>query len=264
MILFLILSGIHSIFSIKNCELSLIIIHLSLNISFFIRIMHREGCMEVIQIGSLAILPKWVLLGAAIILGLLFINIWLRRSQQKKVFDLLSNSVFLGFFIWKGSLLLLDPVLVWKSPFSLLYFSGGNDGLIIAIICSGIYFILQSRKINISNILACQSIFLFSFAVLAVYHVLFVVFLGTDRMYHLIVGAFSILILIVGFLKEHILYRRGMISATILFSFIQLILLFVLFKTNHRAFIFSLEQWFFIGLIIFLLFIDKGSKQSKE
>ncbi len=220
--------------------------------------------MEVIQIGSLAILSKWILLGIALILGLIFIKIWLRHSQSKKVFDLLSNSVFLGFFIWKGSIILLNPVLVWKSPFSLLYFSGGSDGLIIAIICSGLYFILKSRKGNISNSLVFQTIFLFSFVVLALYHIAFAVFLESDVMFHLLVGIFSVVILVLSFVKSNILPHKGMISATVLFSFVYLIFSIIFIETAHRLLVFSLDQWFFIGLIIFSLLLDKGNKQSKE
>lgn len=224
----------------------------------------KGSSMEVIQIGSLAILPKWVLLGGAIILGLIFTKIWLKGSQSKKVFDILSNSVFLGFFIWKGSIILFNPVLVWKSPFSLLYFSGGSDGLIIAIICSGLYFILKSRKERLSNLLAVQTIFIFSFVVLALYHIAFTVFLELDVIFHLLVGTFSIVILVLSLMKSNILLLKGMISATILFSFIYLIFSFIFIETNNRLLIFTLEQWFFIGLIIFSLLMDKGSKQSKE
>ena len=58
--------------------------------------------MEVIQIGSLAILLKWVLLGVAIVIGLIFIRIWFICKREvksgKQVFDLLVNSLFIGFF----------------------------------------------------------------------------------------------------------------------------------------------------------------------
>ncbi|MFE4525812.1 hypothetical protein ACFRCQ_27625 [Cytobacillus firmus] len=83
--------------------------------------------MEVIQIGSIAILLKWVLLGLAILLGLLYMKFRLmylqkHEIQNKEVFDLIFNSLFLGFLIWKGSMLILEPSLIIKSPFSLLYY----------------------------------------------------------------------------------------------------------------------------------------------
>lgn len=224
--------------------------------------------MEVFQIGSLAILPKWVLLGGAILFGLIFVKIWMKRSQEaklnKKVFDVLTNSLFIGFFIWKGSLLLIDPLLVLKSPFSLLYFSGGSDGLIISIICTGIYFILQSRKSNLPGILIFQSVFLFSFVVLSLYHLLFAFLLDANSVYHFLLGSFSIVILVLSLLNKKWLLQTGLVSQTILFSFLNVILSFVFFKSDDRLLIFSIEQWFFVGLIIFSLFIDNGRKKSNS
>lgn len=221
--------------------------------------------MEVIQIGSLAILLKWLLLGIAILFGLIFIRIWLRRSQQaelsKKAFDVLSNSIFIGFFIWKGSLLLIDPQLVLKSPFSLLYFTGGSNGLIIAIICAILYFIFKSNKSHIPDLLIIQSIFLFSFVVIGVYHLLVAFFLKTYFVYHLLLGSFIIVQLILSLIKKELLLQRGLVSNTILFSFLNLILSFVFLKTD-RVFIFSIEQWLFISLIILTLFIDNGRKNT--
>ena len=176
-----------------------------------------------IQIGSLAILPKWVLLGGAILFGLIFVKIWMKRSQEaklnKKVFDVLTNSLFIGFFIWKGSLLLIDPLLVLKSPFSLLYFSGGSDGLIISIICTGIYFILQSRKSNLPGILIFQSVFLFSFVVLSLYHLLFAFLLDANSIYHFLLGSFSMVILILSLLMKNSYYKQGWFLIQFCFHF---------------------------------------------
>ncbi|MBS4211110.1 MULTISPECIES: redoxin domain-containing protein [Neobacillus] len=111
--------------------------------------------MHVIQIGSLSISLKWLLLGVGILIVLFFIKFWVKKTYEgelhKKVFDLLVNTLILGFFIWKGSLIVLEPSIVMNSPLSLLYFTGGSKGLILAMIGSIIYFILKGRKINIPN-----------------------------------------------------------------------------------------------------------------
>lgn len=111
--------------------------------------------MQVIQIGSLAISLKWLLLGVGILIGLFVIKFWVSKTHEgelhKRVFDLLVNTLILGFFIWKGSLIILEPSIVMKSPLSLLYFTGGSKGLILAMIGSLIYFVFKGRKINIPN-----------------------------------------------------------------------------------------------------------------
>ncbi|MEH7387168.1 TlpA family protein disulfide reductase, partial [Bacillus sp. JJ1521] len=92
--------------------------------------------MHLIQIGSLAIMTKWVTLGIGIIAALLVLRIWLTKTQSKElaqaIFNILTNGVLIGFLAWKGSLLLLEPSLVLKNPMSLLYFTGGTKGLMIA------------------------------------------------------------------------------------------------------------------------------------
>lgn len=79
----------------------------------------REGSScQVIPIGSFAILLKWLLLGLVILIGVIIIKFRLMKLQNsemnKKVFDLLSNSLFLGFIIWKVCLLLLEPSIIIK------------------------------------------------------------------------------------------------------------------------------------------------------
>lgn len=156
--------------------------------------------MRVIQIGSMAILGKWLILGVSVLIGLVIIQIWLKRTQspqvKKTITDLLTNSVLIGFIIWKGSLVVLEPVMVLKSPFVLLYFTGGSEGLILAIIFVITYFIIKGRKAKIVEELMLQTMFLFSFAVIGSYHFFYLILLGDQVIYHLILGLFSVIVII--------------------------------------------------------------------
>ncbi|MFJ5714848.1 peroxiredoxin family protein [Neobacillus sp. NPDC093127] len=109
-------------------------------------------------------------------MGFTFLKIWLLRSQSKdlgkKIFDAVLNSVFGGFLIWKGSLLLLEPKLVIDSPLSLLYFTGGTKGLILGIIGAIIYFFLKARKLKLTNFMILQPTLIFLFAVMSGYFLL--------------------------------------------------------------------------------------------
>lgn len=174
--------------------------------------------MEVIQIGSIAILLKWVLLGLAILLGLLYMKFRLmylqkHEIQNKEVFDLIFNSLFLGFLIWKGSMLILEPSLIIKSPFSLLYFTGGTTGLLFAITGSVLIFIYKAQKMNIPNLFIYQTVFIFTFVVLSSYHILALLFLDEHKMSHLTLGLFTLVTVSISFFKK-ICYPSKLYSRT--------------------------------------------------
>ncbi|HLO12651.1 MAG TPA: hypothetical protein VK190_10580 [Pseudoneobacillus sp.] len=155
--------------------------------------------MNVIQIGSLSIMLKWVVLGSGILIGLVVIKWWLQKTQMKekskKIFDTLTNSLFVLILVWKGSLILLEPKLILKSPISILYFTGGTKGLVIATLISLIYFIYKNMKIKISSRLILQTILIFSLTVLSCYHFTFLFALDEIDLYHLLVGTFTLIIL---------------------------------------------------------------------
>jgi peroxiredoxin len=114
---------------------------------------------------------KWIVLGIAVVIGFIFLKVWLLRSQKKEpgkqLFDLVINSVIWGFLIWKGSLLLLEPKLIIESPLSLLYFTGGTKGLILGTLGALIYLIFKARKLEITNLMVLQSTLVFAFAVMS-------------------------------------------------------------------------------------------------
>ncbi|WP_232426252.1 redoxin domain-containing protein [Cytobacillus praedii] len=110
-------------------------------------------------------------MGISIGIGFVFLKLWLLRSPKKELgkqlFELAVNSVFWGFLIWKGSLLLLEPKLIVESPMSLLYFTGGTRGFILGILGAFIYFVLKARKLKITNVMILKSIVVFAFAVIS-------------------------------------------------------------------------------------------------
>lgn len=217
-----------------------------------------------IQIGPFAILLKWILLGAAIVIGLVYIKWWMRHSESnkmnKKVYDLLFNSLILGFFIWKGSLVVLEPSLMMKSPFSLLYFTGGRSGIVLAIIGSIIFFFFKAKKLNISHLFVLQSVFLFSCAVLCGYHILALLFIHLNNISHIFLSLFTMIILCISLIKPKVLSQKGIFTSLILFFFLNLILSIAFGKIGEKIFIFSLEQWFyFCSIIVSLRYWDKTS-----
>ncbi|WP_045523296.1 peroxiredoxin family protein [Neobacillus niacini] len=127
---------------------------------------------------------KWIVLGIAVLIGFIFLKLWLLSSQKKEsgkqLFDLALNSVFWGFLIWKCSLLLLEPKLIIESPMSLLYFTGGTKGLILGTLGALLYFFFKARKFKITNFMILQSAVVFAFAVMSGYF-LVNLFLNNDK-----------------------------------------------------------------------------------
>jgi peroxiredoxin len=154
--------------------------------------------MKVLQIGSYAILLNWVLLGIAFLIAMILIKVWLNRSvkadKSKELFDVFSNGLFILLLSWKGSLLFLEPLLVIKSPLSLLYFTGGNKGLWIAFLITILYFINKSRKITTVSVIV-KSLLIYNFTVTTVYHFLSLFILEESKSYHLIIGLITAFLL---------------------------------------------------------------------
>lgn len=214
--------------------------------------------MQIIQIGSFAILLKWLLLGSALLIALGILKLWLRQTQarevHKKIIDVVSNSLFLGFILWKGSLIILEPSLVMKNPLSLLYFTGGRAGIFLAIIGSVVFFHISARKNNLSNLFILQSGFIFSFSAISIYHFLALIFLGDGKMSHLILASFTFFLVIPYLFKQPLLSQQRIFTYIILFSFLSLLLSFLQGKSDKDLLIFSIEQWFFVGVIMVSLF----------
>ncbi|MEH7237139.1 peroxiredoxin family protein [Bacillus sp. JJ1562] len=157
--------------------------------------------MQFIQIGSLAIMSKWVILGIGLIVGLLVVRVWSAKTQSKEttknILNLLTNGIFIGFLAWKGSLLVLEPKLVIKSPMSLLYFTGGTKGLVIALVITLLYLLHHFKKRTVHTSQLTRSILIVSSVTLMVYDLFALFLLREHIVLHFIksMGAFFLLLL---------------------------------------------------------------------
>ncbi|MFT4412854.1 peroxiredoxin family protein [Fredinandcohnia humi] len=164
--------------------------------------------MPVIQIGNLAIMMKWILLGVAVIIGLMAARYWLARTQKrehfKEVYELLSNSIFLGVLIWKFSLIVFEPKLVLKSPMSLLYFTGGKYGILLGIGVIALYVLYQSKKKEIQPNILFHSIAILTLASLTIYHILALFLLPGSFNFYFSIGIISFFLFLVSFVVDHL------------------------------------------------------------
>lgn len=100
-----------------------------------------------ISIGSFPVKIVWLaILGSALIAyGIL--NVKLRKEPDKKqLLDVLSNAIVICWFVWKISYVLFHPVLTFKHPFNLLYFNGGETGIVLGIIAAVLYLLRAAGK----------------------------------------------------------------------------------------------------------------------
>lgn len=88
-------------------------------------------------LGPLIVPVRLLVLAVAALIGYAALRFRLQLSNadadaRKRVLDPLGHAFFAGLIIWKFSPLLLDTRFVLEHPLSLLYFSGGQTGLLLA------------------------------------------------------------------------------------------------------------------------------------
>lgn len=103
---------------------------------------------DVIQLGP--ILIKMSLLITAVSIGLAFVAVRLRlrdeKPLQKSILELMSSTLLLAFLVWKFSYVLFYPAKAVAQPSSLLYFSGGERGIWLALLAAAVFVVIQIRK----------------------------------------------------------------------------------------------------------------------
>lgn len=103
--------------------------------------------MGVLQLGPFNIKYEWLLLLFAAIATYFVIKRMLTNKKfQEKFIDTTINVIILSFLIYKFSIILFRPELIFENPIALFYFNGGTKGLALALIIGGIYLFWKVRK----------------------------------------------------------------------------------------------------------------------
>ncbi|AST90047.1 MULTISPECIES: hypothetical protein [Sutcliffiella] len=106
---------------------------------------------EFLIIGSIRLPIKWIFIGGALVVAYLAMNIRLSRLNldKKPLLDTVFNALFYGFIVWKLSYVLFNPVHAFAYPLGILYFDGGQKGMLLGILICFIYIYFQSTKQSI-------------------------------------------------------------------------------------------------------------------
>lgn len=107
---------------------------------------------KIIQLGPYIITVQWLVL--AISGTLVYIVLILRlkavESLNKGVQEIIVDSLMISGFVWKFSLIIFDPVKFVNNPLTLIYFSGGIRGFLLALVIAAAYLIFSSGKKGLS------------------------------------------------------------------------------------------------------------------
>lgn len=200
--------------------------------------------MDYITLGSVTIEAKWLVLALSLLLSL--IPLQLIKSKYKTVMiDAIVNSLFVGFFVLKISLILIRPAATMRNPLSLLYFTGGEFGFWLGVSASMFSFFLIAREKKIPFTDGINVFTVYLLCSFTLYHMISIVMEpGWEHALNLF---FSIFILF------WMYFRRQQIpffSMALGFAFYQLVLANLFENTKYFL---SEKQIFFTILILFLL-----------
>lgn len=103
--------------------------------------------MGILQLGPFNIKYEWLLLlFAAIATYFVLKKMFTNKRFQKEFIDTTINVTILSFLIYKFSIILFRPELIFENPIALFYFNGGTKGLVLALIIGALYLFWKVRK----------------------------------------------------------------------------------------------------------------------
>ncbi|SMG52891.1 hypothetical protein SAMN06295960_3413 [Paenibacillus aquistagni] len=111
-----------------------------------------ERVQEAMYIGPFMIKLGWIAVAIAGLFAYLAIKKRLEGQGgiRHVVIDDLSSAAFYGFMIWKFSFILFHPSTIADNPIAIVYFTGGERGMWLAILFSVYFLYRQSRRRRIS------------------------------------------------------------------------------------------------------------------
>ena len=105
--------------------------------------------MNTIALGSLMIRADILIFLISAAAGFFVLKWRLRRREESAwILDMYVNVLLIGFLAWKFSMIVFDPVRTFRYPMSLLYFTGGDKGVLLGTVLALAYigFRLNRKK----------------------------------------------------------------------------------------------------------------------
>ncbi|GAA0134364.1 hypothetical protein YSY43_12040 [Paenibacillus sp. YSY-4.3] len=190
------------------------------------------------------------------IIGYIVLNIRLRhREEGGWIKDAYVTALGIGFFLWKFSMLIFDPLEALSNPLSLLYFSGGQRGLWLGALGGMAYLVYKAYRNRPFVQLLIRSLVLAYAAVQTVRFTMLFLWEGTLGWELPLCALLSLVLWIAAWLKFESPLRSFMPIA-LWYSIGSAVIPF-LEENRYVVWLgFSLEQLLFVLLAVFLIFLD--------
>lgn len=107
--------------------------------------------MEAIQLGPLLIKKGYLVLLFSCLIAYLYIVIYLRRKPDiiKTVENHLTTGLLMWILIFKFSIIIFRPSILWTNPYGLLFFTGGTRGFYLAVVITVAFLFWKLHQSNI-------------------------------------------------------------------------------------------------------------------
>ncbi|WP_404433161.1 hypothetical protein [Sutcliffiella horikoshii] len=107
--------------------------------------------MDAIQLGPLLLKKSYLVLLFSCLLAYLYIAIYLRKKPE--IVKTVENHITTGLLIWilifKFSIIIFRPSIIWTNPYGLLFFTGGARGFYLAVFVTISYLFWKLHQSNI-------------------------------------------------------------------------------------------------------------------
>ncbi|WP_261134219.1 hypothetical protein [Bacillus sp. Marseille-Q3570] len=98
-------------------------------------------------IGPLMIKEKWILYVVAALVSYLVVKVLTKvKGIDPRVIESVWNAAMVFLLVWKGSYAVFHLFQTFQNPIALLYFTGGEKGVVLGFIAVLLYLFLRSKK----------------------------------------------------------------------------------------------------------------------
>lgn len=174
------------------------------------------------------------------------------------------TALIIGFFVWKFSIVLFDPMSTFQQPLSLLYFNGGNKGIGLAVVITIIFIGVRTRLDGTSIMMNLDVLGTGWIVSSSVYH-LFLIFIdNSNLLFHSLYFSMNIGFAVFLFKKKEAVGNSVVVNQFI--EWISLGMIGILFTKNGRELFvlgFTKEQMLFFVVFIISYIVDNVMNKGK-
>ncbi|OAB41053.1 hypothetical protein [Paenibacillus antarcticus] len=224
--------------------------------------------MNVIQLGPFVLNLELLMFILSACIGYMALKYRLKKVTvvvEGNISDKFVNALIIGFVIWKCSLILFDPMSVIHYPMSLIYFSGGDRGLMLAIAISVIYVWFRTRKDGTGIMLNLDVLLIGWTTSSSMYHLLLLASHKENVLYHVIFIILNIMLALYFYTRKVALGDSNVLTRVMIWY--SLIMIGVSFLQKGRTlfiFGFTMEQLIYVFVFILFLWIDTALDKQKR